>query len=87
VRVLEEKWGFDIAYNWFASRMVVGGSRSVLWRGVDTALIDGTVNGTAAVVGGIAQVTRTIQSGLVRGYALVILGGAVVVVGYLLWRP
>jgi NADH-quinone oxidoreductase subunit L len=87
VRVLEEKWGFDIAYNWFASRMVVGGSRSVLWRGVDTALIDGAVNGTAGVVGGIAQATRTIQSGLVRGYALVILGGAVVVVGYLLWRP
>ena len=87
VRVLEEKWGFDIAYNWFASRMVVGGSRSVLWRGVDTALIDGAVNGAASVVGGLAQVTRTIQSGLVRGYALVILGGAVVVVGYLLWRP
>ena len=86
-RVLENLWGFDIAFNWFASRFVVGGSRTVLWRGVDAALIDGAVNGAGTVASRLAQLSRTMQTGLVRGYALVILGGAVVVIGYLLWRP
>ncbi|HEX6739226.1 MAG TPA: proton-conducting transporter membrane subunit, partial [Vicinamibacteria bacterium] len=84
-RVLEAKYYFDNVFNWLAARVAVRGSEQVLWRGVDSALIDGAVNGTAQVAAELARRVRAWQTGLVRGYALVILGGAVVLVGYLLW--
>jgi NADH-quinone oxidoreductase subunit L len=85
-RVLENKYGFDAVYDRFASRVVVGGSEEVLWRGVDARLIDGAVNGAASMTAGIARSVRTVQAGRVRGYALAILGGALTVLSYLLWR-
>jgi NADH-quinone oxidoreductase subunit L len=84
-RALEAKWGFDLLFDWLAGRVVVKGSETVLWKRVDAGLIDGTVNGTAAVVAGIARAVRYTQAGLVRGYALLILGGAVALVAYLVW--
>jgi NADH-quinone oxidoreductase subunit L len=84
-RVLEAKYGFDTLYNWFATRVVVGGSEEVLWRGVDVRIIDGAVNGAATVTAALARGVRTIQVGLVRAYALSILGGAAAMLAYLLW--
>jgi NADH-quinone oxidoreductase subunit L len=84
-RVLENKYGFDALYDRIASRVIVGGSEDVLWRGVDVRLIDGAVNGAASVAAAVARSVRTVQVGLVRAYALVILGGAVAVLSYLLW--
>ena len=84
-RVLEAKYYFDDVYNAFAARVVVGGSERALWKGVDTAVIDGAVNGAGKLVSAIALTTRYVQTGLVRGYALVMLGGAVAVLYYLLW--
>jgi NADH-quinone oxidoreductase subunit L len=84
-RVLENKYGFDALYDRIASRVIVGGSEEVLWRGVDVRLIDGAVNGAASVAAAVARSVRTVQVGLVRAYALVILGGAVAVLSYLLW--
>jgi hypothetical protein len=52
---------------------------------VDVALIDGFVNGVAGRTEAMSRHVRTTQSGLVRGYTLVILGGAVAVFAYLLW--
>jgi NADH-quinone oxidoreductase subunit L len=83
-RMLEAKYGFDIAYNWIASRLIVGGSE-VLWKGFDAGFIDGLVNGAGAVVAGFSRVARLAQTGLVRAYALVIFGGAVALLSYLLW--
>jgi NADH-quinone oxidoreductase subunit L len=84
-RLAENKYGFDVAFGWFARRAVVQGSEQVLWRGVDARVIDRTVVGSAEVVEGAAHGMRQWQSGLVRGYALLILAGAVVLVAYLLW--
>jgi len=84
-RMLENKYGFDVLYDRIASRVIVGGSEDVLWRGVDVRLIDGAVNGAASVAAAVARSVRTVQVGLVRAYALVILGGAVAVLSYLLW--
>jgi NADH-quinone oxidoreductase subunit L len=84
-RVLEEKYGFDLLFDWFAGQAVVEGSRRVLWRGLDAGVIDGAVNGTARAVAGASQRIRYVQTGLVRAYALLILGGAVVLLAYLLW--
>jgi NADH-quinone oxidoreductase subunit L len=84
-RVLEAKYFIDDAYNWVARRVVVDGSATALWRGLDAGVIDGAVNGSAALVGAISRGARTAQTGLVRGYALLMLGGAVALLGYLLW--
>jgi NADH-quinone oxidoreductase subunit L len=86
-RVLEAKYGFDLAYDWFTRNVVVAGSRVFLWKVVDAGLIDRIVNGTAAIVGAFGAAVRTAQSGLVRAYALLMLGGAVVLLSYLLWQP
>jgi len=46
---------------------------------VDDSGIDGTVNGTAAVIGGISARLRRAQNGFVRTYALTMVAGAAVV--------
>jgi NADH-quinone oxidoreductase subunit L len=84
-RALEAKYGFDIAYDAFASRVVVGGSDKLLWRKVDAALIDRAVNGAGEVVDAVSRRVRLLQSGVVRGYALLILAGTVAILGYLMW--
>jgi NADH:ubiquinone oxidoreductase subunit 5 (subunit L)/multisubunit Na+/H+ antiporter MnhA subunit len=84
-RALEAKWGFDIAYNAFARVVVVAGSDVVLWKRVDAQGIDGLVNGAGHAVNALSVAARGFQTGVVRAYALVVLGGAVALLGYLLW--
>lgn len=84
-RVLEAKYFFDDLYDGFAARIIVGGSDGLLWKRIDSGVIDGAVNTSGRVVGGIARALRFVQMGFVRGYALVMLGGAVSLLGYLLW--
>jgi NADH-quinone oxidoreductase subunit L len=85
-RVLEAKYFFDDVYDGFASKVVVGGSDAVLWKKVDAGVIDGAVNGAGQAASLLGRAVRLVHVGLVRGYALVILGGAVTLLGYLLWR-
>jgi NADH-quinone oxidoreductase subunit L len=61
-------------------------SQDVLWKGVDATLIDGAVNGTATVVVESGAALRQIQTGSMRAYALSVLLGTVLLVGYYLWR-
>jgi NADH-quinone oxidoreductase subunit L len=82
-KVLEAKYGFDHVANWIAGRLVVGGSTRFLWKRVDAGAIDGAVNGVATTVERLSRRVRLVQSGFVRGYALLILGGAVALVTYL----
>jgi NADH-quinone oxidoreductase subunit L len=84
-RALEAKCGFDAAYDWLVRRVVIGGSETFLWRRLDAGWIDGAVNGTARLVESLAQRTRTLQTGLVRAYALTLFGGAVALLAYLVW--
>jgi NADH-quinone oxidoreductase subunit L len=84
-RVLERKYGFDWAYDWFASRAVVGGSETLLWKRFDAGLIDGLVNGAGRLAAATADAARELQAGLVRGYALLMLGGALALVAWMLW--
>jgi len=85
LRVFAAKYWFDHVYDGFVRRVVVGGSDSLLWKRVDISLIDGLVNGTARFVGARAEALRPVQTGFVRHYALLVLGGAVALVSYLLW--
>jgi NADH-quinone oxidoreductase subunit L len=84
-RLFEAKYYFDEVYNAFARIVIVGGSESVLWKRLDAGLIDGLVNGVGWAWDGIAARARYAQTGFVRSYALLMLAGAVAIVGYLLW--
>jgi NADH-quinone oxidoreductase subunit L len=53
---------------------------------VDRRVIDGAVNGAASLTSQAASFVRRAQSGLVRNYALGVLGGAALVVVYVVLR-
>ena len=75
----------DQAYEFFTVNL--GGPAAFLARNVDQRGIDGAVNGVAELVGNAARSGRRLQSGLVRSYALGVLGGAVLIVAFLVFRP
>jgi NADH-quinone oxidoreductase subunit L len=83
--LFEAKYYFDDVYHAFTRKVVVGGSDKVLWKRFDVGLIDGAVNGLAAFWEALAERARYAETGFVRSYVLLILAGAVAVVGYLLW--
>jgi NADH-quinone oxidoreductase subunit L len=83
-KVLEHAWYYDEAVTRF-----VGGPGRAAFEGVaafDRNVIDGAVNGVAGGVRGLGRVVRVAQSGFVRGYALGMTAGVVVVLGYFLTR-
>ncbi len=57
-----------------------------LWRIFDDVVVDGTVNGIAAVVRGGSEVFRRFQTGNLQSYALSILVGIVVMIGYFIFN-
>jgi NADH-quinone oxidoreductase subunit L len=57
-----------------------------LWRNFDVRLVDGAVNGVAAIVAASASTLRRLQTGSVRTYAGSLFVGVVVILGYYLWR-
>jgi len=65
---------------------VVKTSEEILWKVVDVTLIDGIVNGSAKVVGAIAQTLRKIQTGVAQFYAVVFIGGILFVITWLLLK-
>jgi NADH-quinone oxidoreductase subunit L len=76
----------DQVYEFFT--VTLGGALAAfLARNVDQRGIDGAVNGVAELVGSSARSGRRLQSGLVRSYALGVLGGAVLIVAFLVFRP
>jgi NADH-quinone oxidoreductase subunit L len=59
-------------------------SEGVLWK-ADARVIDGAVNGTGQIVVETGSLVRRVQTGSVRAYAVSVLFGAVLIVGYYLW--
>jgi NADH-quinone oxidoreductase subunit L len=78
------KYYVDEIYDAAIVRRIVNGS-IWLWEAFDVAFIDGIVNGIAALVNGAGARTRRLQSGVVGNYALSLLLGAVILVGFLIW--
>jgi NADH-quinone oxidoreductase subunit L len=85
LRIFSAKYYWDDVYNGFVRRVVIDGSRVLLWERVDVGVIDGAVNRAGTITGALAEILRPIQSGLVRHYVLLILAGAVALVGWVLW--
>jgi NADH-quinone oxidoreductase subunit L len=81
-RVLENKYFVDEAYDRAIVRPTYAISRNLLWRGIDTGLIDGLmVNGSAWFARGVGWIGSALQSGKVGTYAWVLVLGVLVVVG------
>jgi NADH-quinone oxidoreductase subunit L len=85
-RALAERLYVDQVYEFFT--VTLGRALAAfLAVTVDQRTIDGAVNGVAELVGTGARSGRRLQSGLVRNYALGVLGGAVLIVAFLVFRP
>jgi len=82
-RLLLNKYWIDELYGWLIVRPVLALGR-FLSDAVDPAITDGVVLGAARTVRDFSSGLRALQSGFVRDYALAVLGGAVVVLIYLL---
>ncbi|MFO1392757.1 MAG: NADH-quinone oxidoreductase subunit L [Steroidobacteraceae bacterium] len=84
--LLVNKYYFD----WFNENVIAAGARGIgnlLWKGGDVAIIDGAaVNGSARLVGWLAQVVRRVQSGYLYHYAFATIIGLSALLAWLLWR-
>jgi NADH-quinone oxidoreductase subunit L len=82
-RGMEHKWWIDELYQ----ALIIGPYQvfaGFLATSVDQGLIDGIANGLGRLTGGLSSAWRTLQNGHVRRYALSILAGTVVILGYLI---
>jgi NADH-quinone oxidoreductase subunit L len=80
-RFLEKGWYIDAAYADAVEGPGKGSARFLAFV-IDRQVIDGAVNGVAALFRWLASVGRRIQTGFVRSYALGFLLGAVVLLVY-----
>ncbi len=83
--LIYNKYFVDEVYDATVVHPIVDGSRTLLWRGADATLIDGTVNGvgrTARAVGGILKLA---QSGYIRSYAAWVVAGSIAVILAMAW--
>jgi NADH-quinone oxidoreductase subunit L len=74
------KYFVDEVYNAAVIEPCIQGSSSVLWRGEDVGLIDGTVNQVGVKARGVGSVLRLLQSGNIRSYAGWVIWGAVLAI-------
>jgi NADH-quinone oxidoreductase subunit L len=84
-RLTTNKLYVDEIYEFFTVRL--GGALTRVLAGpVDEGVIDGAVNGVAREVAAAAGRGRRLQTGFVRTYAVAVLGGAVVLLAFLVLR-
>ncbi len=77
-------------HDWFHERVLVGSynwiSNIALDRYMDQRGIDAAANGLGSVTKSLSGILRRIQNGFVRSYALSVLLGVVLILGYLLMK-
>jgi NADH-quinone oxidoreductase subunit L len=81
---LVHKGYVDELYDAVVVQPVKALSEGVLWR-FDANVVDGAVNGAGRIVVETGSVVRQIQTGSMRAYAVSVLLGVVMIVGYYLW--
>ncbi|HEU4767196.1 MAG TPA: NADH-quinone oxidoreductase subunit L, partial [Pyrinomonadaceae bacterium] len=80
-RVLENKYYVDEIYDAALIRPIVAGSREGLWKILDIGVIDGLLHSIGQAVTELGRLARYLQAGFVRGYATIILIGALILIG------
>jgi len=85
MNILENKYYMD----WFNEHVIAPAARGIgvgLWKGGDVGVIDNIlIDGSARTVGGIANLTRLVQTGYIYWYALVMLLGLFGLLTWQLW--
>lgn len=83
-KVLVNKWYVDELYDALIVRPVLGLSR-VFWRLVDDRIIDGAVNGLGCVIRVVGWAGAWVQSGQVNTYALAVVIGVLIFLGFVVF--
>ena len=73
------KWYFDELYDWLFVKPAMAIGR-FLWKGGDGAVIDGTIDGTAATVTRVTDRVVKLQTGFVYHYAFAMLIGLAAII-------
>jgi len=81
-RILENKYYVDEIYDAAIINPIKVGSREGLWKLFDVGVIDGFLHSLGDAVTETGKVVRHLQAGFVRGYAAIILLGALAVVAF-----
>ncbi len=80
-RLLENKYYVDEVYDAALIHPIEAGSREGLWKIVDVGVIDGLLHSIGEAVQEMGRLARHMQAGFVRGYAAIILVGALILIG------
>ena len=80
-RILENKYYVDEIYDTTLIRPVETVSREGFWKIVDVGVIDGGLHAIGEAVTELGRLARYLQAGFVRGYAAIILLGALILIG------
>ena len=80
-RLLENKYYVDEIYDAALIRPIEGASREGLWKIFDIGVIDGGLHAMGEAVTEMGRLARYMQAGFVRGYAAIILLGALILIG------
>ena len=81
-RLLENRYYVDEIYDAAIIQPIEVGSREGLWKLFDVGVIDGIIHTIGGAVVRLGRAVRYLQLGFVRGYAAIILAGALIVIGY-----
>ena len=84
--MLFNKYYVDEAYDAAIVTPTVKVSETILWKGVDVAVIDGLVNGSAKLIASVAQGIRRVQTGIAQHYATIFVGGILVILIWLIFK-
>ena len=83
-RVLENKWYVDEIYEAIFIRPIQALSQG-LWKSFDVGVIDRIVVGLGKASAWTGQTVRVLQTGSIQAYALVLLLGIILTVGYMIY--
>ena len=81
-RILENKYYVDEIYDATLIHPIEVGSREGLWKIFDIGVIDGILHSIGEAVTETGKLARHLQGGLLRGYAAIILFGALILIGF-----
>ena len=81
-RILENKYYVDEIYDAAIIQPIEIGAREGLWKLIDVGVIDGLLLSLGEAVTETGRLARYLQAGFVRGYAAIILAGALILIGF-----
>ncbi|GIX05825.1 MAG: NADH-quinone oxidoreductase subunit L [Candidatus Poribacteria bacterium] len=77
--LLRRKWYVDELYDLLIVRPTRWVSERILWKVIDLGIVDGIVNLVGGAIWSGGALLRTVQTGVVQTYAVVVVAGAVVI--------